>query len=111
MLYGKIIPAATFVKQVTPFETTSTNANYISALARPYGLGAKKVNFEVLFGNIHQNENGENQFERVSSYPVMFEENELGDWGVDDTVMLNKIAEKLNVTISDFITINQDRLL
>lgn len=109
MLYGKITPEATFVTQVTPFETSSVNAGYITALARPYGLGSKKINFEVIFGNVTQSEDGSQKFERVSSYMVKFNDLELSTWGTDDSVVLTKIGEKLNTTITEIITINDDR--
>jgi hypothetical protein len=111
MLYGKITPVAQIVKQVTPFESTTIEANYMTALARPYGIGATKVNFEVLFGNTKINENNEViGFERISSYRVVLEGSELSSWGTDDTVVLQTIASKLNVTASNFITINDQNM-
>jgi hypothetical protein len=111
MLYGKITPAAQIVTQVTPFTSTTTDANYMTALARPYGIGSTKVNFEVVFGNTKINENDEViGFDRLSSYQVVLEGSELSNWGIDDTVVLQTIATKLNVTVSDFITIDNEQM-
>ena len=107
MLYGKITPVAQIIKQVTPFSSTTIEAHYMTALARPYGIGSTKVNFEVVFGNTKTNENDEVVgFERLNSYQVTLEGSELSTWGTDDTIILQIIASKLNVSVSDFITIN-----
>lgn len=111
MLYGKITPEAKISKQVTPFESIIIDANYMTALARPYGVGATKVNFEVLFGITKNDENNEViGFERLISHQVILEGDELSNWGVDDTVILQAIASKLNVTASDFITISDEHM-
>jgi hypothetical protein len=107
MLYGKITPTAQIVQQITPFSSTTIEANYMTALARPYGIGSTVVNFEVLFGITNTNENNEVVgFERLDSYQVTLSGDDLSTWGIDDTVVLQKIAAKLNVTVSDFITID-----
>lgn len=106
MLYGKITPTAQIVKQITPFSSTTIEANYMTALARPYGVGSTEVNFEVLFGITNTNESDEVVgFERLNSFQVTLRGDDLSTWGIDDTVVLQKIASKLNVVASDFITI------
>ena len=51
MLFGKIDPVAKIVKQSSPFSQQTVDADYITALARPYALGANIVNFQVIYGN------------------------------------------------------------
>ena len=83
----------------------------MTALARPYGIGSTQVNFEVIFGVTTTNENNEvTGFERLISHQVELKGDELSTWGTDDTVVLQKIATKLIVTASDFITITNDRM-
>jgi hypothetical protein len=112
MIYGKITPTAKVVKQETPFTSTTVEAHYMGAVARPYSLGASKVDFEVIFGNLvtKTNSKGESiqQFERVIFTSAILTAAELADWGTDDTHALSAIATKLEIEVSDFITLEDD---
>jgi hypothetical protein len=106
MLYAKITPSAEKVIQTTPFSSTTITADYMSALARPYGLGANVVNFEVLFGNITFNENQQPiSFQNVVSSQLILEGDQLQNWGIDDTIILQEMATILGLTIESFVTI------
>jgi hypothetical protein len=112
MLVGKINPAASFAKQENAFTITTLSADSIAVVARPYVLGAKEVNFEVLFGNIvpatDAVEASEGvdaveaipaQFIQVTTQSLVLNKEELENWGVDDEVALVVIATKLGATI------------
>jgi len=112
MLVAKITPAASFAKQETPFSVTTTSADSISVLARPYVLGSKEVNFEVLFGNVvaateavEASEGVEpiqatpSQFVVVASDFLVLNQEDLQEWGTDDLVVFDLIAAKFGVTI------------
>ena len=112
MLVAKITPAASFAKQENPFTITTTSADTILVLARPYVLGSKEVNFEVLFGNVvaateaveasegvEAIEASPTKFVVVASDFLVLNQEDLQDWGTDDLVVFNLIATKLSVSI------------
>lgn len=106
MLYAKITPSAEKIVQTTPFSATTITADYMSALARPYGLGANVVNFEVLFGNVSFDENQQPiSFQNVVSSQLVLQGTQLQNWGIDDSVILNEIATLMGVSIENIITI------
>jgi hypothetical protein len=112
MLVAKINPAASFAKQENAFTITTLYANSIAVVARPYVLGAKEVNFEVLFGNVipatESIEASEGvdaveaipaQFIQVKSESLVLNQEDLQEWGTDDEVALVVVATKLGATI------------
>jgi hypothetical protein len=110
MLYGKINPTAKVVKQDSPFTSTTVEANYMGAIARPYSLGATNVDFEVVYGNLvdvpaKEGKTASQKFERVTSSSVKLTAAEIANWGTDDTVVLAAVATKVGTTASDFVTI------
>jgi hypothetical protein len=110
MLYAKITPAAEKIEQVTPFSSVTQTADYMSALARPYGLGSESVNFEILFGNITFDENNQPvRFQNVLSSNLKLTAQQLQNWGTDDSVVLQQIASILGVTIESYVTVDNER--
>lgn len=101
MLFAKITPAATIVKQNGPFSAETITADHITAHARPYGLGSTKVRFEVAFGTAERKDGVIDVFTKAITSSVTLEGAELAGWGEDDTVVLNAIAAKLNVSIEE----------
>lgn len=112
MLVAKITPAASFAKQENPFTVTTISADTMSVLARPYVLGSKEVNFEVLFGNVvaateaveasegvDAVEASPTKFVVVASEFLVLSQEDLQDWGTDDLVVFNSIAAKFGITI------------
>ncbi len=113
MLLAKISPAAKQIVQTSPFESSEVTAEYMSALARPYALGASKVNFEVVFGNLVESpkpgsEELVQQFVRVTSSSVVLEGEELASWGTDDLVVINAIAAKLGTSIVSTLVVENE---
>lgn len=110
MLLAKISPAAKQIVQTTPFETSEVSAEYMSAIARPYTLGASKVNFEVVFGNLVESpkpgtEEVSQNFVRVTTSQVTLEGEELASWGTDDSVILSAIAAKLGTSVVSTVVV------
>jgi hypothetical protein len=110
MLYAKINPKASFVKQEGPFIAPVTvEADYLTALARPYAAGASKTNFEVQFGNAVLNEEGVvTSVNQVSNSSVVLTAEELVNWGIDDSVLLQAIAAKLGTTVESVIELENN---
>ena len=102
MLYAKINPTAIVYTQINPFSGITTIADYMTVIARPYGVGASQINFEVVYGTI---DIISNKFNRLTSSNITMSESEIINWGTDDTVILSLIATKLGITASDFINI------
>lgn len=110
MIYAKITPAAERIVQITPFSAETQTADYMSALARPYGLGSTSVSFEVLFGNVILDENNQpKRFQNVVSSNLVLSGDQLQSWGTDDSVILQQIASILGITIQSYVTIVNDR--
>jgi len=118
MLLAKLGQKATFVQQQNPFQTTSIDAHYMTALARPYQLGGAHTSFEVVFGNlipaveaVEASEGVEAvqaqpaRFEQVSSSRIELTGEELASWGSDDSVVLEAIAKKYGTTCGEFVTL------
>jgi hypothetical protein len=124
MLLAKINPAASFTSQSGPFVASETiTADYLTALARPYLVGATQTNFEVLFGTytpavdgVEASEGvGEVQaqpakFNHIQSSQVILTSEELANWGTDDSVVLTAIASKLGTSIVSTTTVDSSRL-
>jgi hypothetical protein len=97
MLLGKLQNKATKVFQVSAFETKTETADYMVVKA-DYTIGASKVNFDVRFGNIIE-ENGKERFDILLRNNVSLTSEEIASWGTDDSVVLDIIASKFNNTI------------
>jgi hypothetical protein len=110
MLYAKINPKASFVKQEGPFAAPVTvEADYLTALARPYAAGASQTNFEVQFGNAVLNEEGVVvSINQVSNSSVVLTAEELVNWGTDDSLLLEAIAAKLGTTVESVIELENN---
>lgn len=111
MLLAKISPAAKQIVQTSPFESSEVSAEYMSALARPYALGASKVNFEVVFGNLVESpkpgtEEVSQNFVRVTSANVELQGEELASWGTDDSVVLSALAAKLGTSVVSTLVVD-----
>ena len=104
MLLGKLSKAAEKVYQITPFTTEIVTAEYMSVNADKYVIGAKDVSFELRFGKLVLDEaNQPKEFEVVIRDNVKLTSEELSTWGTDDSIVLDLIATKLGVTITEKI--------
>jgi hypothetical protein len=119
MLIAKINPAATFTSQSGPFTAPeSILADYLTAIARPYIIGAEQTNFEVLYGTytpavagVEASEDVEAAqsqpalFNHIQSSSIVLTAEELATWGTDDSVLLSLVASKLGTTVELITTI------
>jgi len=104
MLLGKLSKAAEKVYKTTPFTTEIVTAEYMSASAGKYVIGAKEVSFELRFGKLVLDEAGKpKDFEVVIRDGAKLTSEELTTWGTDDSIVLDLIAAKLGVTIVEKI--------
>jgi hypothetical protein len=103
MLFGKISPQAVIPKMVTPFQQTEIVAEYITAMATPYRLGAHVVDFRVMFGNpVYNSENVVIRYDVIYETYVQLSGQAIEDWGTDDITVLTAIATTEGTTITQF---------
>jgi hypothetical protein len=102
MIYAKINPVLSMANQSGHFnpDITYVTASIMIAAATPYPLGADKVQFRVSFGEITPAQFGDNQrFNTIHSENLELTAEELADWGVDDSVVLEIIADKKGTSV------------
>lgn len=103
MLFGKISPQAVIPQMVTPFQQTEIVAEYITAIATPYILGANIVDFKVMYGNpVYNSENIVIHYDIIYETYVKLSGQAIEDWGTDDTTVLASIAAVEGTTITQF---------
>jgi hypothetical protein len=108
MLFAKISPQAQLITQATPFSSTTKNVEYMSAIARPYAIGAEVVNFEVLFGDMVFDENQNPiSFQNVITSNVTLNSTQLSGWGVDDSYILTQISSLMDTSVVSYVTISE----
>jgi len=83
---------------------TIVEADYMLALARPYGLGAEEVRFEIVFGTLEVKEDAK-RFVNLISQNITLTKDELASWGTDDEACYNVIAGKLGIQAVSFDTV------
>jgi len=106
MLVSKINPTAKKIINGDIFNVVTEDLDFMSIIARPYVAGASKVNFQVNFGTIILNDKNEpNNFNSGNSTRLELTSEELSDWGTDDSVLLQIVANKLNLTILETIEV------
>jgi len=106
MLYAKINPAATRVEQNSPFGAPkTTTADYMTAIARPYTLGATRTRFEIQYGSVTLDNNGYvKNFGQVMNGEAVLTADQLSTWGTDDSIVLHLIAEAVGTTVESVVS-------
>lgn len=106
MIFGKINPAATVYQQSTPFGSTTVTGSYMTAIARPYVLGANQVNFQVVYGNctFDTGSGAVVNFQQVFSDNVTLSGNVIITWGENDAVILDAIATQQGTTVIEVVS-------
>lgn len=110
MLVAKVNPPAKKIMQQNPFQQTEITAEYMVAKCIQLVIGGAQgslndeIQFQVKFGNLkyEQNPDGTNKppiLDILLNTRVVFTQSELSDWGTDDTIVYNKIANKLGFNI------------
>lgn len=102
MLLAKINPAAEKITEVTPFSSTTTSLDYMTAIARPYVAGATQTNFVIEFGKINEVEGVVTSFQSGTQTNLTLTSEELSSWGTNDEVLLTIVAGKIGVAIEGY---------
>jgi len=109
VLFAKISPAAEVPAMISPFEYQVKIADYVTALADQYRLGASQAVFNIRYGLVTLNEAGAIvKFETLLTDRIVLEGQDIADWGTDDSVVLAKICEKLGTEAIEFVEADID---
>ena len=104
MLFAKINPAAEIPEMQSPFNYDVKQADYLTAVASPYRLGAKEVNFTLIYGSATFDAEGNMEtFDRLLGGNLTVSSPDIEEWGIDDSVILGKICELLGTQAVEFI--------
>jgi hypothetical protein len=112
MIVTKISPAATKIIQTSPFEHITLTGEYMVINVAKYVIGSKTGSFnddnifEIKFGNIkyEQNPDGTNgnpMLDTVITQRLKLTTPQVENWGTDDSLLIDIIAEHLKLTILD----------
>lgn len=105
MLVAKINPPAKRVIQTGPFSTEEFTGDCMVARCNKLVIGASEdIQFEVRFGNIKYEKNldgsqGKPLFDKVYQTRMEFTAQEMANWGTDDSVVYDIIAQRAGVNI------------
>lgn len=104
MLFAKINPVAQIPEMESPFAYDVKTANYLTAVASPYRLGAEEVNFGLIYGTATFNEEGQMEtFTRLLGGSITLGAPYIQEWGIDDSVILGTICEQVGTESVEFI--------
>ena len=104
MLFAKIDPVAQIPEMETPFTYDVKTANYLTAVASPYRLGAEEVNFSLMYGTATFDAEGNMEtFTRLLGGSLTLGAPYIQEWGIDDTVILATICEQVGTEAIEFI--------
>jgi hypothetical protein len=106
MIFGKINPVAVAVSQQNdPFTQSTVTGSYMTAIARPYYLGANEVNFQVAYGNCVFNESGSIVgFNTIFNGGAQLSGSVIADWGSDDSTILLALAAQQGTSITEIVS-------
>lgn len=116
MLIAKLNSPFTFTQQSVFLKTITKEANYFSVMPINYVLGSKNSSFSVDFFNLEEYEKlpssqaeGEkemkNQMKLVKRNIINLTNEELSSWGENDESLLQIVANKCGLVISEFINL------
>ena len=112
MIIAKINPALTIATQQNLFNSAVEyiTGSYMAATANQYALGANQVNFRVVYGNCEFDENGNAvAFNPIHSEGIQLDQADIQNWGTDDSVIYDIIADKKGITVVETIEANIER--
>ena len=111
MIFGKISPVASVVKQTSPFEQTTVTGSYMTALARPYALGSNQVNFQVIYGECTFESGSVVSFQQIFSDNIVLSGSAISTWGENDAVILNAIASSEGTSVTQVVSGSNNNML
>lgn len=112
MIYGQINPVASINVPSSPFTGSVVTGSYMTALARPYALGANQVNFQVIYGNCVLDVGGSViSFQQIYSDNIVLSGSAITTWGENDAIILDAIAAQQGTTVVTVVSGSNNMLL
>jgi len=110
MIVTKISPAATKIIQTSPFAHTTLTGEYMIVSVAKYVIGSMVGThnddniFDVKFGNIKYEKNpdgtdGKPMLDTIITQRLKLQTPHVENWGTDDSVLIDIIAEHLGLTV------------
>jgi len=107
MLLAKINPPAKMINQSSPFtEPEQTIGEYMRVSTDRYLMGSTSVRFQVAFGQTVPSGVDRYEFRSIHTESITLSGTDLEGWGSSDTFILEKIAEKIGLTVTETVEMN-----
>jgi hypothetical protein len=103
MLYAKISPAAQITVQDGPFATKVESVEFVAIAVNSYSMGDDPATFIVSYGDPVIYDNIYKGFSSKYQQRLILEASDLAQWGTDDSVVFDIIAEKQGFTVVEII--------
>lgn len=103
MILGKIDPPAKIVQQIDLFSYQEITGSFICADTKKYVLGQNSAQFTTIFGELK-----EDSFKILTRINNEVSGETIEEWGTDDSVVLQKLAELNGTTVTQIITSSID---
>jgi hypothetical protein len=102
MLLGKLTQPVEKIYQGRGLQTITVTAQYLVAQVGRYTMGELKTDFFYKIGKVEfDEENNITSFEPVIRGNITVESADLENWGTDDFVALQAVANALNVELEE----------
>lgn len=106
MLFAKINPTAKVATQDSAFTIHGKDCEWMTASTQ-YNLGQSYTRFQITFGNFITNPNpsepAQSTFDKSLTIFEDFTNEELANWGEDDSIVFSIIASKIGTTVVDIV--------
>jgi hypothetical protein len=104
MIIAKLNPGISVTNQNSPFESpVAVTYDWMTTVVQRYIPGASNYNVNLVYGTVTMDGTGTipTKFKRVGAAPVELTAEEISTWGTNDTVLLEIVATKTNLTIEN----------
>jgi hypothetical protein len=109
MLLGKLKEPVEKIYQGPGLTTVTVTGEYLAASANDYVMGTTKQEFYYKIGKVKFDEEGTAiAFDAVIRGYVILTEEDFADWGTDDFVVLQAIAIKLGIEVTERLTLENE---
>jgi hypothetical protein len=106
MIYAKINPPVSMPVMGSPFSApTFVTGSYLTAKVENYKLGAERAEVRAFFGYPIEQEGQQTEWKTLHAESIVVSKDFLDNWGTDDTVVLEEIANQKGIEIVEVIEV------
>jgi|688.fasta_scaffold792490_2 hypothetical protein len=110
MIIAKINPTVNFTTQVGPFSSVTITCEYLATATAEYKPGDETNPFKVMFGHFVYNDEEDptkrTGFKNDYYMTTVLTNEELSNWGTDDTQMVLAVVTKLDLSVVEYINVD-----